>query len=63
VGRKCRAEFVEVLEGEGVDQHSGTIFYKKGQIVHPDAYDDDVRIECTKGIHFFLTKEEAEEWV
>jgi hypothetical protein len=62
VGRKCRAEWVEVLEapenGEGL--HDSRVIYRAGEIVRPDKYDDDIRIECTHGIHFFLTREEAE---
>ena len=66
-GRKCRAEFVEVL---GIDSKSsshvsrynkGTV-YRAGEVVRPDAYDDDIRVECTHGIHFFLTRQEAEEY-
>lgn len=26
----------------------------------PDKFDPDVRVECSHGIHFFLTREEAE---
>lgn len=62
VGRKCRAEFVEVLEGEGISRHDGKTVYRPGAVVRPDKYDDDIRVECTHGIHFFLTREEAEEY-
>jgi len=64
VGRKCRAEFVFVLEAPSgtKDCHSKTVDYTQGQTVYPDKYDDDIRIECTHGIHFFLTREEAEEY-
>ncbi len=70
VGRKCRAEFVKVLEltkdnkkvKEGVDSHTGKLIYKKDAIIRPDKYNDDIRIECTNGIHFFMTKKEAEEY-
>jgi hypothetical protein len=62
VGRKCRAEFVKVLEGEGVSKHDGKTLYKAGGTVYPDRYDDDIRIECTSGIHFFMTRREAEEY-
>ena len=65
VGRKCRASKVVVVGGDGI---GGTgpnypgIIYDKGAIITCDDYDDDVRVECTKGIHFFMTKREAEEW-
>ncbi len=60
VGRKCRAEFARVLEGEGISYYGGT--YTVGEIVRPDSYDDDIRIECSHGIHFFITRKEAEEY-
>jgi len=61
VGRKCRAEYAVVLEGEGTSIRAGTDFeYKVGETIKPDSYDDDIRVECTNGIHFFLTKEEEE---
>jgi Family of unknown function (DUF5758)/Pentapeptide repeats (8 copies) len=67
VGRKCRAEFVRVLEIEGAKEattsrHGPRTIYRVGEIVRPDKYDDDIRIECSNGIHFFLTKEEAISW-
>ena len=63
VGRKCRAEFVEVLEcDEGFARHDCETKYAPGTTVRPDRYDDDFRVECTHGIHFFLTKKEAQEW-
>ena len=60
VGRKCRAEFVKVIEGGGVSSYSRDTIYKEGEFVYPDSYNDDIRVECTNGIHFFLTREEAE---
>ena len=73
IGRKCRAEFAEVLSIEDRDgsraaidkvmsRRGGGLFYCVGETVRPDAYDDDPRVECTNGIHFFLTRKEAEEW-
>jgi hypothetical protein len=61
IGRKCRAEFVKVLDGDGVGIFDGTV-YKKGVIVKADKYSDDIREECTSGIHFFMTKKEAEDY-
>jgi hypothetical protein len=62
--RKCRAEFAEVLacRDGAYDLHTGRLAYVAGTTVRPDSYDDDFRVECTHGIHFFLTREEAEEW-
>ena len=61
IGRKCRAEWVEVLEApaNGAGLHDRNVVYRAGEIVRPDKYDPDPRVECTHGIHFFLTKEEA----
>jgi hypothetical protein len=65
IGRKCRAEYIKVLGGEGIGgtgpNYEGLI-YSKGNIIKADKYDDDIRVECTHGIHFFMTKKEAEEW-
>lgn len=65
VGRKCRASAVVVLGGEGVGgtgTHYPSLTYDEGsELVEPD-YDPDIRVECAKGIHFFMTKKEAEEW-
>jgi hypothetical protein len=60
VGRKCRAERAVVLEGEGVSSRDGRTRYAPGLTVTPDQYDPDPRVECSHGIHFFLTREEAE---
>ena len=62
IGRKCRAEWVEVLEApeDGYGLHDSSFIYRAGEIVRPDKYDPDPRLECTHGIHFFQTKEEAE---
>jgi hypothetical protein len=64
--RKCRAEFAYVL---GVDGYNGCVLeahggfkYPQSGLVTPDKYDPDPRIECSYGIHFFITREEAEEY-
>jgi len=63
-GRKCRAEFVDVLEvigaEVGISQHDGVTQYRAGQRVTCDAWCEDRWRECAGGIHFFLTREEAE---
>ena len=62
-GRKCRAEFVDVLEvfnGDvGISQYDGKTEYRVGARVVPDAWSEDWTNECASGIHFFITKEEA----
>jgi hypothetical protein len=61
VGRKCRAEYARVLEGSGPSLHNPSFVYKKGKIVRPlNGFDDDFQAECRGGIHFFLTRAEAE---
>jgi len=69
VGRKCRAEFAKVVLIEGAYEVTSNgcgngpdTVYRVGEIVRPDSYDDDIRIECSHGIHFFLTRGEAERW-
>lgn len=64
IGRKCRASRVVVLGGDGVGgtgPNYNYITYDEGITIETD-FDDDIRVECTKGIHFFMTKLEAEEW-
>lgn len=70
IGRKCRAEYVDVIElrdkyssenvAEAVSLRGAGLTYRPGKRVIADWYDDDIRIECTHGIHFFITLSEAE---
>ena len=71
VGRKSRASHVHVIEFlnttcksvKGWRNAGGThTVYNLGATVYADSFDDDIRIECTHGIHFFITREEAEAW-
>lgn len=67
IGRKCRAERALVVgitgpEGSERQQITGgyaNFTYRVGEVVEPDRYDDNPALECTHGIHFFLTREEA----
>ncbi len=65
-GRKCRAEFADVLEIIGAEQavssHDGVTVYRTGERVIPDSFDENWQEECAPGIHFFITKEEAENY-
>ena len=61
VGRKCRAEYAIVLEGNGKAIHNG-MEYKQGETVKPDKFDPNPLIECSHGIHFFITKQEAQDY-
>ena len=63
-GRKCRAEHVKVLEvigaEVGISMYDLTTQYRAGQVVRCDEWHPDRWIECGGGIHFFLTRIEAE---
>ena len=62
--RKCRAEYVKVLEvigaEVGISLHDGTTEYRVGKIVRCDKWNEDRWTECGGGIHFYLTRLEAE---
>ena len=68
--RKCRAEYAIVLaiyDGKkkvkkGYGQHDSTFLYTTGATVTPDSFDPDTRAGCSHGIHFFITRFEAEEY-
>ncbi len=59
-GYKCRAEFVDVIEGDGVSIHDGKTTYTPGQRVTCHEWDADRWNECGGGIHFYMSREEAE---
>ena len=63
-GRKCRAEYVKVLKvigaDVGVSHYALVVKYEKGQTVKCCEWNEDFTIECGGGIHFYMTKEEAE---
>jgi hypothetical protein len=60
--RKCRAEYAFVLSSTGAcARRNGTKYPKRGKIV-PDKYDPDPRVECSHGINFFITEQEAKDY-
>ena len=66
-GRKCRAEFVDVLEifgaAEAQSEHdNGKTIYRVGERVVPDSFCENWQDECSNGIHFFITRIEAENY-
>ena len=63
--RKCRASHVIVVEGEGVSPTASRskLTYAPEITVTADRFDADRREECTHGIHFFPTREEAEAYL
>ena len=68
--RKCRCSEALVVEikdrngnnvDEGLSNRSGCeLLYKVGKTVYPDGFDEDRWNECSNGIHFFMTRREAE---
>jgi uncharacterized protein YjbI with pentapeptide repeats len=66
-GRKCRAEFADVLEVFGAEVgvttlHGPRTEYRAGKRVVPNGFDDNWQNECSSGIHFFITRIEAENY-
>jgi len=65
-GRKCRAEYVKVLEvigaEVGISRYDNRTEYRVGKIVRCDKWESDRWVECGDGIHFFLTRIEAENY-
>lgn len=69
-GRKCRAERAEVLEiwdGKvqvscGKSETHPDFIYRVGETVSAENFDVDRWNECSEGIHFFITRIEAEEY-
>jgi hypothetical protein len=65
-GRKCRAEFADVLEvigaEVGIGSYDGKTEYRAGHRVTPDRFDENWQEECASGIHFFITRLEAENY-
>ena len=73
-GRKCRAEFADVLEiidlndkrkkpTQAISQHDESVIYEVGKRMVPHHYEPNRFEECAGGIHFFITKIEAENYV
>ena len=71
--RECRASYAKVLsittilgkpaKTTGVinTNYSPNVIYKVGELVYPDAFDEDRWNECSHGIHFFVNRQEAVE--
>jgi hypothetical protein len=77
VGRKCRASRAKVValsageaafswhapSGPGVPLEAGRLLiYSVGKEMIPDSYDPSPFVECSHGIHFFISRREAEEY-
>ena len=66
LGRKCRAEFVKVLQifgaESGISTYDSTTIYRKGETITCREWEEDRWVECGGGIHFFITRVEAESY-
>ena len=68
-GKKCRCSKAKVLNiwtadgeeaGYAISCHDETFVYRKGKTVEVKDFDGGRFNECSSGIHFFMTREEAE---
>ncbi|NQZ48377.1 MAG: pentapeptide repeat-containing protein [Erythrobacter sp.] len=64
--RKCRASQVKVVEvfgsDHGISSHDEKTFYEAGKVVKCDNWCEDRWQECAGGIHFFMSRQEAENY-
>ena len=71
--RKCRCDKAKVLSIQNVDgspadvkevrsNYDENFLYRVGEIVQVDDFDEDRFNECSKGIHFFINRQEAVDW-
>lgn len=69
--RKCRASKAVVLAiyskggkeiGWGRSEYDYDFIYRVGETVYSDDWDEDRWNKCSHGIHFFITRKEAEEY-
>ena len=70
--RKCRCSAAKVLSITTVDggteaeeissDRDSNFIYRVGEVVRVDYFDDDRWNECSTGIHFFITRSEAEQY-
>lgn len=67
--RKCRCSKAKVLSitsldgteqyNEAYSTYDDDFIYEVGKTVEPDSFDEDRFDECSNGIHFFITRQEA----
>ena len=67
--RKCRCSKAKVLSimsldeteqyNEAYSSYDSDFIYEVGKTVEPDSFDEDRFDECSNGIHFFITRQEA----
>lgn len=75
IGNKCRCEYAKVLSiidkngnkydigKSAITEIDNQLIYKVGQYVYADSFDENRFNECASGIHFFMTPEEAWDYV
>jgi len=70
-GRKCRAEYAKdmkhFVDGKETKQklysgHNRGFVYEVGKVIRPDGFDENRWEECSSGVHFFITRWEAENY-
>lgn len=70
--RKCRvskAKVLSIVDAHGKKVKSGkslydsNVIYRVGKTVTPDFYDPNPFIDCSNGIHCFISKGEAERYI
>ena len=71
-GKKCRCSRAKVLNiwtadgeeaGYAISCHDETFVYHKGKTVEVKDFNGSRFNECSSGIHFFMTREEAENYI
>lgn len=71
--QKCRCSKAKVLGFYDLDKNELEIeeivnysyektIYRKDEIVYPDSFDEERWNDCSHGIHFFITFDEAKYW-
>ena len=65
-GRRCGAKFVDVLEvigaNEAIASWDGKTTYRAGERVEAPNWSEEWTLECAGGIHFWITRLEAENY-
>jgi len=70
VGRKCRASKAKVIKAYDCEpgqtqfqsKHNPDFIWTVGKTHEVEDFNDDIRIECAPGLHFFITRKEAENY-
>ena len=70
---KCRCDKAKVLAitdldgdnpiSEILNTNKAKLLYKVGEMVYPDSFDENRWNECSHGIHFFINKQEAIDYI